>query len=175
MKLKSKLSYEDIRRLPEGSYEVINGEVVELVPTGFEHGEYELDLGAFLREKLKNKGYVAVGEVGVLISKEPLRIRSADVVYISKKRTPERPKGILDVPPEIVIEIVSPNNTYSEIEEKVFDYLSAGVDRVLIVDPKVRKATLFEKGKREAKIYDFDEEFELLEGLKLRLSEVLSS
>lgn len=174
MKLKDKLTYEDIKRLPQGNYEVIDGEVVELAPTGFEHGEYEGELYLLLKKFLKNKGYVAVGEVGILISKDPLRIRSADVVYISKERSPERPKGILEVPPELVIEIVSPSNTYSEMEEKVLDYLSAGVDRVLVIDPQVRKATLFEKGKREAKIYDFDEEFELLEGVRIKLSEVLS-
>jgi len=174
MKLKEKLTYEDVGKLPPGNYEVIDGEVVELAPTGFEHGEYEGELYVLLRKALKGKGYIAVGEVGILISKDPLRIRSADVVYISKERLPEKPKGILETPPELVIEIISPSNTYSEIEGKIFDYLRAGVDRVLIVDPAVRRATLFEKGKREARIYNFDEEFELLKGVKVRLSEVLS-
>ena len=173
MKLKEKVSYKDLNNLPEGNYEVIDGEVIELAPTGFEHGEYELDIGRFLREALKDKGYVAVGEVGILISKEPLRIRSADVVYISKERAGKRPEGILEVPPELVIEIISPSNTYTEIEEKVIDYLGAGVDRVLLIDPKLKRSTLFEKEKREAKIYSFEEEFELLPGLKVRLSEVL--
>jgi len=172
MKLKEKLTYEDIKNLPEGNYEIIDGEVKELAPTGFEHGEYELDLGSFLKNALKGKGYVAVGEVGVLVSRDPLRIRSADVVYVSKERCPGKPEGILKVPPELVIEIVSPSNTYTEMEEKIFDYLKAGVDRVLLIDPKLRKATLFEK--KNATIYDFEEEFELLPDLKIKLSEVLS-
>ncbi len=174
MKLKERVSYKDLNNLPEGNYEVIDGEVIELAPTGFEHGEYELDIGRFLREALKDRGYVAVGEVGILISKEPLRIRSADVVYISKVRAGKRPEGILEVPPELVIEIISPSNTYTEIEEKVIDYLGAGVDRVLLIDPKLKRATLFEKEKREAKIYSFEEEFQLLPNLKLKLSEVLT-
>ena len=174
MKLKEKLRYTDIDSLPEGNYEVIDGEVRELAPTGFEHGEIELDLGSFLRKKLKDKGYVSVGEVGILISREPLRIRSADVIYISKARSPQKPHGILTIPPELVVEIISPSNTYTEIEEKVFDYLSIGVDRVLLIDPQLKKATLFEKGKNSASIYDFDEEFELLYDLSIKLSEVLS-
>ncbi len=172
MKLKEKLTFEDIKELPEGNYEVIDGEVKELAPTGFEHGEWEGELYTLLKHKLKGKGYVAVGEVGILISKNPLRIRSADVVYISKERSPERPRGILTVPPELVIEIVSPSNTYTEMEEKVFDYLKAGVNRVLLIDPQLRKATLFEG--KEAKLYDFEEEIELLPDLKIKLSEVLS-
>ena len=174
MKTKYRLTYDDIDTLPEGSYEVIDGEVRELSPTGFEHGESELDLGAFLRSKLKGKGYVAVGEVGVLISKSPLRIRSADVVYISKERSPERPKGILTTVPDLVIEVVSPSNTYTEMEEKVYDYLSAGVDRVLLVDPHLKKATLFKRESKTADLYDFEEEFEILPKLKIKLSEVLS-
>ena len=172
MKLKEKLTFEDLKELPEGNYEVIDGEVKELAPTGFEHGEWEGELYTLLKQKLKEKGYVAVGEVGVLISRNPLRIRSADVVYISKERSPERPRGILTTPPELVIEIVSPSNTYTEMEEKVFDYLKAGVEKVLLIDPQLRKATLFEG--RKAGLYDFEEEIELLPDLKIRLSEVLS-
>jgi len=87
---KERLTYEEIDKLPEGSYEIIDGEIVEMAPTGFEHGGIELDIGSFLKKKLKNKGYVAVGEVGILISKNPLRIRGADVVYISKEKTNKR-------------------------------------------------------------------------------------
>ena len=50
---KRKLTYKDINRLPEGSYEILDGEIVEMAPTGFEHGEFKLDLGYFLRKKLK--------------------------------------------------------------------------------------------------------------------------
>ncbi|NPA40732.1 MAG: Uma2 family endonuclease [Aquificae bacterium] len=172
MKLKEKLTYENIKELPEGHYEVIDGEVVELAPTGFEHGEYEGELYTLLKKKLRGKGYVAVGEVGVLISKDPLRIRAADVVFISKERAKERPRGILTTPPELVIEIVSPSNTYTEMEERVFDYLGAGVDKVLLVDPQLRKATLFERGKKEAKFYDFEEDIEIYKGIKINLSEI---
>ncbi len=174
MKVKEKLTYKDIDSLPEGNYEVIDGEVVELAPTGFEHGEYEGELYSFLKSKLGSKGYVSVGEVGILISKDPLRIRSADVVFISRERAKEKPKGILTTAPELVIEIISPSNTYTEIEEKVLDHLKIGVDRILLIDPQLRKATLFERDRREAKLFDFDEEIDLLEGLSLKLSEVLS-
>ncbi len=174
MKTKDKLTYRDIDNLPEGNYEVIDGEVKELAPTGFEHGESELDLGTFLRSKLKGKGYVAVGEVGIVTSKNPLRIRSADVVYISKERSPEKPKGILTTAPDLVVEVVSPSNTYTEMEEKVYDYLSAGVDRVSLVDPHIKKASLFKRESMTAELYDFEDKFEILPELVINLSEVLS-
>src|SRR3989337_1423098 len=92
-----------------------DGERYEMAPTSFEHGDIEIKLGEFLRRHIKEKGYVAVGEVGVLISKKPFTIRAADVVYISKEKSPERPKGILEIPPDLIIEIISETNTAWEI------------------------------------------------------------
>jgi len=37
---KERLTYEEIDKLPEGSYEIIDGEIVEMAPTGFEHGRH---------------------------------------------------------------------------------------------------------------------------------------
>ena len=44
-------TYQDLieGKLPEGLYEIVNGEVVEMAPRGFAHGGYELDLGAYIR------------------------------------------------------------------------------------------------------------------------------
>ncbi|NPA54058.1 MAG: Uma2 family endonuclease, partial [Aquificae bacterium] len=149
---KKKLTYEDINKLPEGNYEIIDGEIKEMAPAGFEHGKYEYKFAFFFEKHLKDKGYISVGEVGILISKNPLRIRGADIVYISKKRTKEEPKGILEIPPDLIIEIISPNNTISEMEEKIEDYFSIGVPKVILVDPQTRKVFVHEKDKKEIKV-----------------------
>lgn len=170
---KQLFTYEDIHRLPEGNYEIINGERYEMTPTGFEHGSFEGKFFELLTHHLKGKGYVAVGEVGILINKTPLRIRAADVVYISKEKAPERPKGILEIPPDLIIEIISETNTAWEITDKVKDYLSIGVGRVVLLDPQTQTVSLYQKGKREAILYNFEEEFTLIEGLTLRIKDVL--
>ncbi len=167
---KQLLTSEDIKNLPsEGWYEVVNGEVVELAPTGFEHGEYELGIGSCLRKLLKGKGYVVGGEVGIVLRKNPLTVRAADIVYISKERLPQKPKGMLEVPPELVVEIVSESNTFQEIEGKVKDYLDFGVDRVLLVDPANGIATLYEGKSRTARMFSFSEEIEVVEGVKISI------
>ncbi|MBK3332167.1 Uma2 family endonuclease [Persephonella atlantica] len=170
---KRKLTYKDINRLPEGSYEIIDGDIVEMAPTGFEHGEIELDIGYFLRKKLKDKGYVSSGEVGILISRDPLRIRGADIVYISKERLKEKPKGILEIPPDLIIEIISPNNTVSEMEEKIEDYFKIGVPRVILIDPQTQKVYLYQNGKKSINLYTFDEELEFIDGLKAKVKDII--
>lgn len=171
---KKKFTYEDIHSLPEGNYEIINGERRDMTPTGFEHGDLESIFSELLRRNLKDIGYIAVGEVGILISKAPLRVRAADVVYISKKRSPQKPKGILEIAPDLIIEIISENNTSWEITDKVKDYLSIGVQRIVLVDPQTETISIYEKGKREVVLYGFHEDVELMEGLTIRLKELMS-
>ncbi|MFZ3088987.1 MAG: Uma2 family endonuclease [Nitrospirota bacterium] len=171
---KQVFTYDDITSLPEGNYEIIDGERHDMTPTGFEHGSLEAGLGEFLKKHLKDKGYVAVGEIGVLIKRKPFRLRAADVVYISKEKSPERPKGILEIPPDLIIEIISESNTAWEITDKVKDYLSIGVERIILIDPLTQTVSLYQKGKKEAIIYNFEEEVALLEGLSVKMKELLS-
>ncbi len=163
------LTYEDIETLPENC-EVVEGRLRELAPTGGEHGFLEAEVAFKLKEY--KEGYVLVGEVGLLISKEPLTIRGADIVYISKDRLPEVPKGVVEVPPDLVVEIISPSNTFEEIEEKVADYMRFGVGRIVLIDPGLRKLTLIDE-ERKISILDFNQEFEILPKVRLRLSELL--
>lgn len=167
-------TYQDINHLPDGSYELIDGARHDMTPTGFEHGDLEIRLGELLRSALKDRGYVAAGEVGLVISRIPLRVRAADVVYISREKSPERPKGMLEIPPELVIEIISQSNTAWEMTDKVKDYLTFGVERVVLIDPITRSGSLYQKGKKEALLFSFDEEVTLIEGLSVRIKELLA-
>ena len=167
-------TYDDIECLPEGNYEIMDGERYDMTPASFEHGDLEGKFYKLLTRHLESKGHIAVGEVGVLISKKSLKIRAADVVYISREKSPERPTGIFEIPPDLIIEIISETNTAWEITDKVKDYLLIGVERILLIEPKTRTASLYQKGKREALLYDYEDEIVVLEGLTLRLKDLYS-
>ena len=169
---KTLLTYEDIHSLPDGSYEIIDGEMVTMTPSGFRHGKFECVLSEILRKHLGSKGYVAVGEVGVVITKRPFRLRAADVVYISKNTSPREPVGMLEIPPDLIIEIISEDDTARKINDKVRDYLSIGVKRVVFIDPFTETVTVYYHGRKEAGYYNFDEEFELIDGLLIRLKDI---
>ncbi len=168
-------TYDDIGCLPEGNYEIRDGERYDMTPTSFEHGDIEGKFYKLLTRHLESNGHIAVGAVGVLISKKPLKIRVADVVYISKEKSPERPKGILEIPPDLIIEIISETNSAWEITDKVKDYLLIGVEKILLIEPKTKTASIYQKGKKEAILYDYEDEITILEGLTLRLKDLLLS
>ncbi len=166
-------TYDDINSLPDGNYEIIDGERRDMTPTGFGHGYFESIIADLLRKHFGASGFVAVGEVGIVISKNPFRLRAADVVYISRTKYPERPIGMLELPPELIVEIVSDDNTAKHINDKVKDYLSFGVGRVILVDPYSETVTVFQQGSKEAGYYDFNDEFEMIGGLVIKLKEIV--
>ncbi|NPB03139.1 MAG: Uma2 family endonuclease, partial [Thermotogae bacterium] len=80
-----------------------------------------------------------------------------------------------DVPPALIVEIDVRAEVESEMEyvwEKSEQLLNSGVEKVVWIFTKPRKVFVFEKGKRPT-IYDWDEEVELLEDVKVRLSDLL--
>jgi Uma2 family endonuclease len=124
----------------DGSYELVKGRIVEMSPAGFTHGEVE---GRFYQALAtfvgaKELGRVSVGEVGVYTQRNPDTVRGADVVYISHERYQQVTSGsFLDVAPEIIVEVMSPGNTWSEVTQKLREYFAAGVDLVWVADPEV--------------------------------------
>ncbi len=141
-------TYRDIGKLPsEGWYEIVNGRIKKFAPTGFEHGFFESSILSFLREKLKKMGYVVGGEVGILISKKPLTIRGADIVFIKKDRLKEIPKDVLEIAPDLIIEIVSPSNSFTELEEKKMTISVLESQRLFLLTRQQKKFFFMKKTK----------------------------
>ncbi len=137
------MSGEELFRRPDlNPCELVDGRVVPLSPTGHSHGWVESNIAGDLRNWVRStrSGRVLTGEVGIYIRRNPDTVRAADVVYISNERfSGQGAAGYLDVPPELVVEILSPEDRWSEVMTKLDDYFSAGVDRALVVDSKQRR------------------------------------
>ena len=108
-----------------GPCELIDGRIIRMSPTGGEHGWLELNIGSRLRDYVvaKKLGWVLCGEVGIYTKRHPDRVRGADIVFISRKRSPDRPqKGFLEVKPSLVVEIISPTDLWIDIQQKIEEY-----------------------------------------------------
>ena len=125
--------------------ELVEGKVIEMAPVGFEHGDSAIDLAVPLREWARsNKAGAVVTEVGFLLKRDPDMVRAPDIAFIEKARVPsgrDRRKFI-DGAPNLAVEILSPGNTWSEIERKVNEYLEAGAGAVWIVDSDEQTLTV---------------------------------
>ena len=52
------------------------------------------------------------------------------------------PKGWVKIPPDLAVEVVSPNDSASELEEKLDDYRTAGVPLIWVIYPELRKVKI---------------------------------
>jgi Uma2 family endonuclease len=134
---------EELFRTPDfNPCELVNGRVVPTMPTGDEHADVESELGMRLRAYGKETGCgrAVGGEVGIYIRRDPDTVRAADLVFISRERDLRpRAKGYFEIAPELVVEVLSPDDRVSRVREKLRDYFSAGVRVVWVVDPASRR------------------------------------
>jgi Uma2 family endonuclease len=146
------LTLEEFLALPEGdmTYEFVNGEAVpkykddEMSPKFF-HGSTTGALFILLSAWAQAKGRVVIEWSIKLTRNQQDWIPVPDLTYISYHRLPA--DWLLDeacpVIPELVIEVISPGQTFGDIAAKATDYLKAGVSRVWVVDTKARTITVF--------------------------------
>lgn len=93
--------------------------------------------------------------MGIVIRKDPDRIRAADVVFISRLRAPHGiPKGFLQLVPDLIAEIVSPTDRWQDIRAKLEDYFSIGVQPVWVVEPDTRSVLVYRSPTEAVKLGD---------------------
>jgi Uma2 family endonuclease len=134
---------DELVRMPDpGPCELIDGRIVPMTPTGGEHAWIEANVAVVLREFTSPRGLgkVLVGEVGIFTRRNPDRVRGADVLFISNERYARwsNKAGFLDVAPDLVVEILSPNDAAMDFTEKLREYFAIGVRLVWVLDPRVR-------------------------------------
>ena len=158
--------------------ELVDGEVIPLAPSGFGQGDVCSTIGFLIKQHVKKKklGWVLSNEIGIHVRQDPPRSRGADVAFISYQRIPksERPQGFLRVPPELVVEVAGERQTWEELEAKVADYHTFGVDMVWVADPNTRTLKKYPRGGAPVILHEGDwlEGGGILPGFKARVAEL---
>jgi len=128
-------------------YELVKGELRRTSPAGWEHGVVVVNITLLLGQhvKVNNFGTCSGAETGFKIASDPDTVRAPDLAFVSRERIPEgdAPKKFLPFAPDLAVEVLSPGDTFSEVEEKVEDWLDAGARAVWIVDPKRRGVVVY--------------------------------
>jgi Uma2 family endonuclease len=133
---------EELFNMPDDGYryELVRGELRKMAPTGSEHGDISADihisLGAYVRAN--NMGKTRIAESGFVLERDPDHVRAPDVAFVRRERVEAigRQPGYWPEAPDLAIEVISPNDRYTEVNEKVADWLAAGTRMVVVVNPR---------------------------------------
>jgi Uma2 family endonuclease len=134
---------EDLLRLPEAvSYELVDGKLVER-NMGMESSYIAARIVFLISLHLRDHpyGYLFGADASYQCFPDaPNRVRKPDVSFIRSGRLQDEqiPQGHCPIHPDLAVEVVSPGDLAYEVEEKVAEYLGAGIPLVWVVHPPTR-------------------------------------
>ena len=125
----------------EGDREYVDGEIQERNLGEQPHSLTQTSLAAFLFNRRAQWGIRVLTEQRVQVSPTRFRIPDVCLLLASDPRDP-----IVRQPPFLCIEILSPEDTVSRLNERLADYFEMGVRFVWVLDPLTRRAFCYTPG-----------------------------
>jgi Uma2 family endonuclease len=141
--------------------ELVRGKIVRYMPTGILHGIMTAKIGNLLSNFVSQHktGMVLGAETGFYIFQTPDTVRAPDAAFIGNEKLAKY--GITDKffpdAPDLAVEVVSPNDRKKEIEDKIKDYLTAGVSLVWVIYPQNRIVAVYRQSNLVSILRDDDE------------------
>ena len=153
---------EDLLTMPDGdNYELVDGQLVERKmseESSWIGGRIFSRLAAFVESRDLGWAFPE-GTAFQCFGDDATRVRRPDASFIKKSRKPAGPsqRGHGRVAPDLVVEVVSPNDLFQEVDEKVDEWLAAGVQLIWVINPRGRTVTVIRPDANLHKLTERDE------------------
>ena len=177
--LETRVTPEQLLEMPDGdNFELVDGRLVER-DMGWRSsrigGRVFRILDVYCEQR--GLGWVAPADASYqCFPDDPGMVRKPDVSFIRRERLreEEEPEGHCPIAPDLAVEVISPNELYYQVEEKIADYFSAGIPLVWVVNPATRSVRVH---RRDGTISDLAEADELtgedvIPGFGCRVSDI---
>ena len=161
-----------------GRYEIVYGEIIERPMPSPIHGRIQAKITAKLvqfSEEL-NLGEVYTETHFQFADK---LVRVPDIAFISFEKFPasgEDESSRWHIAPDLAIEVISPTDDYENVQEKIGEYFTFGVNQVWIISPVTKTLTIYRSIKNVTILTEEDELIceDILPDFRMRLSEIFS-
>ncbi len=143
------LSAEDLWNLRDDGmrHELVEGQLRTMTPAGAEHGRVSSAASVLLGGHVRatETGVTFGAETGFVLASDPDTVRAPDAAFVGKAHADAvgRTVRFWPGPPDFAVEVVSPGDSFSEVESKALSWLAAGATAILVLDPARRSATVY--------------------------------
>lgn len=139
---------EDLLQMPDDGYryELVAGRLRKMTRPGSLHGAISMRLGSAIAVHVdRYRLGVVLADSGFKLESDPDTVRGPDVAFVRRGRIPADgiPTGYWRGAPDLAVEVRSPHDVRSEIDEKIEQYLQTGVTQVWFVEPRPRRVTVY--------------------------------
>jgi Uma2 family endonuclease len=143
---KTGITYAEWLKMPRTTqpHEVIDGDLIMSPAPTFRH-QWILGNIYFMLRQWTNKsglGVVVMSPVDVVVSREPVRTRQPDIAYLAAESSgvtslaDAEQMPAIEVAPDLVVELLSPDERRQSLRGKLADYAVLGVLEVWLVSPE---------------------------------------
>ncbi|MEO2091084.1 MAG: Uma2 family endonuclease, partial [Gemmataceae bacterium] len=94
---------------------------------------------------------------GFIQERDPDTVRGPDVGFWSITRQPQMPDNYFEIPPDLLVEVLSTDDRRRDVREKIRGYIGAGVPLVWLVDPDTRTVTVYAGSLRGLELDETDQ------------------
>ena len=130
-----------VHSVPDGKAELVRGELRVTPPAGGPHLCVASNIHVLLATYVKGRGLGrAFGDGGFELMQLPRTVRAPDASFVRADRLPAKGigAGLLKLAPDLAVEVLSPSESASALEEKLDDYRACGTPLIWVVDPARR-------------------------------------
>jgi Uma2 family endonuclease len=174
------MTREDVEQMGSAGerMELIDGELREKAGVSQRHGEIEAQIFSPLSVHIfSNKlGRIYPSDTQFMVSRNPDKILIPDLAFVRVDRLPPEDERwrIAGHAPDLAVEVISPNDSYDEVVEKVELYQQAGVPLVWLVHPRRKAVVVYPLGQPPRTLFEPDilDGGEVLPGFALPVADI---
>ena len=146
---------------PEGAFECINGQYVEKPSMGARSNVLAFRLMVLLHLHVEAHGLGRCFGENLsyrIFPTDPRKSRIPDGSFIRSGRLPGEkiPSGDMTIPPDLAIEVISPNDEVENLFERIGDLMGAGVRLLWVIDPASRQVHVHRADGTATRLVDAD-------------------
>src|SRR5437667_1193484 len=145
--------------LPNKRTELVRGRLIVREPAGYNHGRVTMNLTVRLGAYVESAGcgQLVAAETGFTLRRGPDTVRAPDIAFVRRERLPDPiGDGFPELAPDLVVEVLSPDDRPGETLAKVADWIDAGTRLIWVVDAQRRIARVYRQDGTESIVAESD-------------------